>query len=101
MTTTAPARPVTVHADWTDRVRTRLTGIMLFALAPAHDSELTARGKEPQFHITGSTRTDQVTAFNDYGDEPFHTSGTLDEIAQAAAEWLGISTPLNLQAHDE
>ncbi|MFD5079538.1 hypothetical protein [Streptomyces sp. NPDC058371] len=100
MTTTAPDS-IPVHADWTDRQRTRLTGILMFTLAPAHDSRLSAQGKEPQFHITGSTRTEQVTAFNDYGDERFHISGTLDNVARAAADWLGLSTPLNLQLHHE
>jgi len=103
--TTTPARttgrPIPVNADWTTCERSRITGILMFVLPPAQDTALTSQGKEPQFLITGSTRTTKVTAVNDYGDEPFQVSGTLDHVTDAAAQWLGITTPLDLTVHRE
>lgn len=102
MTAPTATHPIRVYADWTHRERTRITGILLFAALPKElGTALSAQGTEPQFLITGSTRSDKVTATNDYGDERFHTSGTLDDVTHGAARWLGATAPLELQVQRE
>jgi hypothetical protein len=99
--TDSHAAPVTVHADWTYREDDRVTGIMLFSLSPAQDQALTAQGREPQFLLTASAATDEVTAYNDYSDDRFEAHGTIDTVTTAAAQWLGLSVPLGLKVQRE
>lgn len=97
----ATSPPVDVRLDWTGIDRSRTTGIMTFILNPEQDRTLTNQGREPQFLLTGTTGSDRFEARNDYGTERFDGEGTADQIAAAAAEWLGITAPLNLRIERE
>ncbi|MCX4799620.1 hypothetical protein OG497_37835 [Streptomyces sp. NBC_01242] len=98
-------RPVIVRVDWTEKVRGQLRGIMIFALTPAQDKELTNQGREPQFRITRAankaadgTRRYLVRDMED----TFKVTGTLDHVTRQAASWLGLgAVTLDVQQDDE
>lgn len=100
----APAAPVRVYVDWTERRHNQRLGIMIFNLSKELDTTLTAQGREPQFRITRAANkaADGTHRYlvRDLEDT-FKTTGALDHVAATAAAWLDITAPLDIQQDDE
>jgi hypothetical protein len=101
----APAaeQPVKVDVAWTHKDDEGTPkGMLNFTLPVDQDNALTAQGKIPQWLLT-ATSADRTTveARNDYGDEQHTANGGLYKAVSAAAEWLGITAPLNIREVDE
>ncbi|MEU9405539.1 hypothetical protein AB0E08_07530 [Streptomyces sp. NPDC048281] len=95
-TVLAREESVTAVVEWTHRDHNGTPyGTMRFLVPTALSSQLTAQGKTVLWRVASTQY--HTTALTSRGARRYRAKGTLDEVARAAAAWLGLTGPLTIR----